>query len=1233
MATRDPSKKDSSRAEDPNRPDRIQQPPAPRALAARLRNPLLSRPFLPALDLVDAKADELERLSDDDKQQILATKIADITHFRVGLATLKQHTQAAIDLAVEVRVLPKRIRGILLNPGRSPAVRVSVQPMVPGASQTLGRGVLTDDLGIFSLPLPEMSETNRSILLTKGLGLRIIGAGNRLATPLVDVPRSGQQALGEILLDEALEPLPESIISALLDLVEDLPGVTPSAGISDGSQHPIRIEIGQDACNILFSEDTNLRRFPYKVLVRLVEPRTTTVSQVFFPVPIQDLPGRLSYVVPNWNAGLLQALQLTRTRYVERVPVDKPISVDGFRDQLIGVENNTIGVERSVPMAGTLGLGYVLNMAQVWKYNGLTLGNLLYSLPLAPGEQQRIVVSERISTASVVDTERLDIAEQQHSALREDASAAAVFESAFEEHVSASSSYRNEARSSSWGVAGGIGAVLGPVAFGIGAGGGGGKSSNNGNTRSALDGVRTYTSSAAEDMHRSVERQAAARRTASRTAIRLATETERQTLTTKVITNHNKIHALTIQYWEVLRKFLTTTEVEGCTLVCFVPLDLVRFLPTDQPLELVDTAVVDTRAELLVRYSMLHRHADAIQPGLPGRHREGLRLLDDFAANPRSTVNVASPAATTLNVSLTGRWIPYERLWVHVTLRGGRRIGPVRLDSSLTTIPPKLFGTRTEFIAELKRLRSEDSLRAMTGSLLVPESVDPSEITAFDIQRRFDTIDYQLDPVKNPTYQLLKDEGLLQQFNISLSTFESSVRMTPAELEQELGGPFVQEFLVQLNGGGESIASESIGDPRELPPTGLPIPAVERNPVLGFRDVMKIERMLQHVVRNTLTYSKAVWTSLTPEERIVMLEGYTIGLPEEGLDTEGITDPSQHVPLLNCVANQVLGFYGNCMVLPFSIPASLAVLLNENAQDDESNATEPLTTAAVQEALTTFHREAFAPPESHFTLPTRGVLGEAVLGHCPSAEKIDLTRFWNWQDSPVDEATEIQNVSLRDNTLSSLQAPNTLSNLPTIVNNVAEGSSGLGSLAQSLAAKGPAAADFSTDFLGQDVLTSLGGKTIDSAEQARKDALGQASTLAGKALDAGVDVFKTQLELDKAAKAKKEEQEKEVKEKEAAAAKSAAEKQAAEAKATSEKQVNATKALKDNAGAFLSVAGSKGSPAEALAFANSIISGLAGGPLPPQLAAQLFDLFNKSEGDPPTRTQASTAWLTALDLL
>jgi len=1217
------------------------QPSRATANAGALRNAALARPFLPSLDLIEPGAERLKLLDAADKRQVIETKIADVTHFRVGLGELRRHAKVALDFAAEVRPLPKQVRGVVLNPDRTAAERVSVQLALPGAGAPLGRGVVTDGLGLFTLPLPAVSEAQRRTLLEGGLGLRFGGRGAAVQLLTVPVPPTGAQALGELVLPGALEPLPQSVVGALIDLVEDLPAVTPGGPLGGPTPPPVKLTLGQDACGITFEQDAVLNRFSFKLLVRLVEPRTTTVNRVFVPSgpffegAVAERARR--FVVPAWDPAFIAALELKDTRFVERVPIDKPISVDGFRDQLIGVQGNTIGVERAVPMAGTLGLGYVLNMAQVWKYDGLTLGNLLYSLPLAPGEQQRVVVSERVASASVTELERVDIAEQQHSSLREDTSAQATFDSAFEEHVAAQSSYRNEARSSSWGVAGGIGAVLGPVALGIGAGGGGGKSSNSGNTRSSLDGARTYTSGTSEEMHRAVERQAAARRSAQRTAVRLATETDRESVSTKVVTNHNKAHALTVQYWEVLRQFSASTEIEGVNLVCFVPMDLVRFLPPGQQLALTQLTGVDTAPELLLRYSLVHRHADAIQPNLPGRHREGLRILEDFAANPRAEVDLAAPAADVLAFSLRGRYIPYERLWVHVLVRGGRRLGPVALDSPLTAIAPRTFATRADFIGELKRLRSEGAEVAMTGSLVVPESIDKSEIVGFEIRRAFETIDYQLDPSKNPLFELLKTApgGLLGGLlGTSLSTLEASVRIEPGELERELGGPPVHDFHATVNNAADSVAADPLASAVELPPGGMPIAALERNPVLGFRDLMKIERMLQHVVRNTLTYSKAVWTSLTPEERVVMLEGYTIGLPEEGLDADGLTDPSQHVPLLNCVANQVLGYYGNCMVMPFSIPASLAVRLAEepNADgvvDEAAAIREPLTNSAVQEALTRFHKEAFSPPVSRFSLPTRGVLGEAVLGHCPSAEKIDLTRFWNWQDSPADEATAIANAGLRASTLAQLTAPATLSNVPTIVNNVAgEGGAGaaIGSLVNALAGKAPAQADFSTDFLGQAVLTALGGKTIDSAEAARKDALGSATTLAGKALDAGVDVFKTKLGADKAAADKKAADDKAAKDKEAAD-------KAAKDKSKADKQEATLKDLKENAAAYLGAASNKPDLDQAKAFAEGIVTGLNGGPLPSAAAAKLFDLFDKKKPDDPNdRTLGSKAWLAALGL-
>ena len=97
------------------------------------------------------------------------------------------------------------------------------------------------------------------------------------------------------------------------------------------------------------------------------------------------------------------------------------------------------------------------------------------------------------------------------------------------------------------------------------------------------------------------------------------------------------------------------------------------------------------------------------------------------------------------------------------------------------------------------------------------------------------------------------------------------------------------------------------------------------------------------------------------------------------------------------------------------------------------------TEGEIEKALLAYQQAGFEPPTSVISLPTHGVLGEAVLGCCPSAEKIDLTRFWNWQDSASDAAPTIAPVSLPTTSPSlttGMQAPNSLTNLPSLINNV-----------------------------------------------------------------------------------------------------------------------------------------------------------------------------------------------------
>ena len=161
--------------------------------------------------------------------------------------------------------------------------------------------------------------------------------------------------------------------------------------------------------------------------------------------------------------------------------------------------------------------------------------------------------------------------------------------------------------------------------------------------------------------------------------------------------------------------------------------------------------------------------------------------------------------------------------------------------------------------------------------------------------------------------------------------------------------------------------------------------------VLTRADLQKAEETLQHVMNNTMRYSQAVWNSLTLNERAMLLDQYTIHMDWNKIAEEGKDTANTDIPLLNCInVHKLLGFYGNCMLFPFTYPEALAKQIGRTA-------------AELQDTLFRHHTNNFRVPVTTISLPTDGMIGEAVLGATNVSEEIDLTRFWNWSDSPIDK--------------------------------------------------------------------------------------------------------------------------------------------------------------------------------------------------------------------------------------
>jgi hypothetical protein len=1127
--------------------------------------------------------------------QIVAARELSFVRVYSQLGSLRNDISEFFSMVPET--LPLSVRGQLLNPDGSAAAYVSVEAARPADADGNGNGAepypwpgartLTDARGSFSLPLPTVPVPDG------GLELDVKGSDGMTAIAVRRVDLVAGGALGVVPLDRPLAPLPANVVAALTQ------DVTPTSA-DDVYENPQdfadRIEpftLGEGDCARSFRSNAGvIDRFGYSLLVRLVAPEVAPKTLISmrqqdgrqFPMPLLE-PARTVEGALDPALIVDYFTNFGSWRFVDRTPVSAPIDVSGFIAA-------TGGDAAGVPKAASLGLGYVLKMHQTWIPVGLSLGDLIYSLPLAPGEQQRVAVFEQRQTQGVLEAETLSIDELQSYSEVADNSTLAIYNSAYREAASGGSSMSSESSTAS---AGGGASVS---FFGLfSAGGGGGYSSNSasGQTSSWQQGSKDYASSTAQNFHSSLGRHAAASRRSARTGMRLATATDSEEVTTRVVTNHNHGHALTMQWWEVLRHFSVSSSIDDVQLVCFVPFDLVDFLPSGQPRTLPATGYNYSRDTLLARYDVMLRHADVLAYELRYRsdYEFGLRLLREFAGNPTMGVQDATSgtAEDEVHFSVTGTFLPFEDVSVTLVGKSGLRVGPVRLQppSGISELTPGQFETGDALLDALRSRRNDTGQGVvLKATFSLPEFLSRADIARFEISRSFRRLVYQL---KEPSFSLQTLVDVLE------ARQAGSVSYQAGTLESELGGPLVWDVNAYIDPSGPNLANADSG-PQNAERMGgsLPVAALRVGPVLSFANLLRIEGVFQHVLSNATRYSKAVWMSLLPEERAIMLERYTIGVPNGGFQ-----DPTQEVPLLNCVANEVLGYFGNSAVMPFFVPEEVARDLK-------------ITTRQIQEAIYKFHRQGFLAPRSSITLPAHGTLGEAVLGDCDSCEKIDLTRFWNWQDSPADAAGDPSAAGFKGDTLTGVTGPSALTTPPVNQNLLTIGGPApLGpDLASQLVSKAPQLTPFA-DMTG---LTQL-QKALDTSTQASSAGLKESMATGQEMADT---LVKTTGDVVKAALGGGD-------------GKSKGDGSGADkAKKTQGTKAGVDK-LKSNLDSYVKVAGNQSDQGAADSWAQGLLADIFGdGGIGVSDAAGFFDTLAPAAGDDAVATMGKAALMAALGL-
>ncbi len=429
--------------------------------------------------------------------------------------------------------------------------------------------------------------------------------------------------------------------------------------------------------------------------------------------------------------------------------------------------------------------------------------------------------------------------------------------------------------------------------------------------------------------------------------IKEISQSEQQQVSTRILANYNHMHALTVQYYEIVELYRVVSrlhEVERCL---FVPMKLTEF--DEKTIEkyrgvLADAALSRRARELLAtEFGMVSLTSTrSIRPFVTGIRTATPVMARVVAGGERETAVAERPIAPQTTSWSRDELRVASRLAATPLVRPGSSSILLPREASIETLTFTSGGAGPPIEAILLRLQSGNSVELTRTSLGWDV---PGEVSVGDLLE---------------------------------------IIVTTAQADQRLSGGLSFGLLYR----GASF------------PITVPIDAPAGAPTVVAKvgDTGAGPEAVEHLRANRLHYNQAIWRSLDSATVALLLSRYEF----EGMPVANLIDPR---PI------QVAGNY-----LVFRMPAFTARAGQPREAAEEGEAAE---NEARQNWARWLQRRGldFGPATSSEELipvPTGGVFAEAVLGRSNAAEKLDATRFWNWQDSPIPlQPPEIAAISMQ----------------------------------------------------------------------------------------------------------------------------------------------------------------------------------------------------------------------------
>ncbi|MFZ4285646.1 hypothetical protein [Variovorax sp. HJSM1_2] len=607
--------------------------------------------------------------------------------------------------------------------------------------------------------------------------------------------------------------------------------------------------------------------------------------------------------------------------------------------------------------------GRILEFDQSWNALGHSLGEVKYSLPLAPGEAVKI---------AVIDWKRSDAAARLGAnASSEQLLHEQVVDRDIDDIVNGNVSEQQSGESFMAGLAGAMDFQL--PQFGISAAGrhsvGFGMSSTRGN--------RDVSAQAQNNVHLQTVQRSNLVRSQSSSVVVQATQAESNYLATRIIANMNRGHSLTVLYYEVLRHLAVRTRFQRADMAVLIPVETIYFTQ-----DLAARFRSQLEPTLLNRkYAQGFEALERINAGI-GDAAPPVSAPPTTSAPPPAPAGPPQPVmASQFEVTLkTGwRWNGQKyagpadtagHLRVIARMSDGSNIELVRLDEFLFPVVAN-FAHIFDFAGgsilgannKLWTVSYDSPQRGFcfatcTGNI---PAIDLRKVQSFAVEWTPNS-NLVVDVADGWNLQEVSIRPMLQSGAFLFGYFQFT--NSTGELFRYQPPPRVGLPVPTQNQGVALVNTDKLNPAPEPAPAPTPAaspapatPATSASP--GIDSHQWVRLLMHHLNTNQHYYSAQVWLNMDARERRLRLA------PMLG-------------PLLAGLGEVPLALSGNHLAFRYSgeVPADVAARLPELKLDLKAT-------------------------ETVVTLPTRGIFAEAHLGHCNAAEKRDITRLWNFEELPV----------------------------------------------------------------------------------------------------------------------------------------------------------------------------------------------------------------------------------------